>query len=92
MPRSVVEVCALAALLSFGAATSVSADVIFENKGLYKKETWNIGKRYDDLSNPNDKPGVVTSGQDPRDPSGPAVDFENRPGAKPGASDGGSRN
>jgi hypothetical protein len=53
------------------------AEVILEDKGLYKKDTWSIGKYYDDLGNPNDGPGVVTSGKDPRYPSGPAVDFGN---------------
>lgn len=52
------------------------AEVIAEDKGLYKKEKWNITKRYDDLDNPHDAPGIITKGHDPANPSGPAVDFE----------------
>ena len=92
MHRSTLVASALTSLLLLGATSSASADVILENKGLYKKESWNVGKYYDDLGNPNDKPGVITSGQNPRDPSGPAVDFENRPGAKPDRSGSGLRN
>lgn len=51
------------------------ADVILEDKGLYKKDSWNISKRYDDLDNPHDAPGIITKGRDPANPSGPAVDF-----------------
>ncbi len=56
------------------------AEVILEDKGLYKKEKWNISKRYDDLDNPRDAPGIITKGRDPARPSGPAVDFEETPG------------
>jgi len=73
---------AFAAVLVLLAPTSGLADVVLEDKGLYKKETWEVGKYYDDLDNPNDKPGVITSGQDPKNPSGPAVDFESRPGGE----------
>ncbi len=50
--------------------------MILKNKGLYKKDSWNISKRYDDLDNPYDAPGMITKGRDPANPSGPAVDFE----------------
>jgi hypothetical protein len=72
---------------SLAAVSTASGDVIFEDKGLYKKETWNIGKYYDDLGDPTDAPGVVTSGRDPREPSGPAVDFSRRPGSSPSPAD-----
>ena len=73
----------LAALLPGLFSTPAPADVIFEEKGLYTQDTWNIKKYYDDLENPNDKPGVLTSGEDPHDPSGPAVDFDQGPGLLP---------
>ncbi len=75
-----LKVCAVIALAgTLGAAAWPSrgvADVIAEDKGLYKKETWNIQKYYDDLDDPTDAPGVITSGRDPEDPSGPALDFQ----------------
>jgi hypothetical protein len=72
---------------SLAAASTASGDVILEDKGLYKKETWSIGKYYDDLDDPIDAPGVVTSGRDPRQPSGPALDFSRRPGSRPTPAD-----
>lgn len=57
------------------------AEVTAEDMGLYEKERWNISKRYDDLDNPHDAPGIITKGQDPANPSGPAVDFEELPGS-----------
>ncbi len=70
----------LSAAFGLGWALSpAAADVIFENKGLYKKETWDVQKYYDDLDDPTDAPGVITSGKDPEEPSGPALDFESQP-------------
>lgn len=74
------------AVLVAGLAASLhpnpsEADVIAENEGLYKKETWNIQKYYDDLDDPSDAPGIITKGTDPAEPSGPASDFKTPPGA-----------
>ncbi len=73
-----ISVTALSALLQ---PVSSESNVIAEDQGLYKKETWNIQKYYDDLNDPNDARGIITKGKDPADPSGPAVDFRKRPGA-----------
>ncbi len=73
---------ALVLSAAFGLAWPLSPaadDVILENKGLYKKETWDVQKYYDDLDDPTDAPGVITSGKDPKEPSGPALDFESQP-------------
>ena len=70
-------------LVAGGGLCPARAEVILEDKGPYKKDIWHVEKRYDDLDTPNDRPGVVTSGRDPLRPSGPAVDFEERPGAEP---------
>ncbi len=76
------------ALIAAITATTADAEVIYEDKGLYKKETWNIGKRYDDLDDPSDAPGVITRGRDPSSPSGPAVDFEGSVNPVPNAGSG----
>ncbi len=82
LPTSKRGILALAAAIGMLASPSC-AEVILEDKGLYKKDTWNVGKYYDDLDDATDAPGVVTRGSDPRRPSGPAVDFERRPGVAP---------
>ena len=71
----------LAALASGAALMQASADVIAEDEGLYEKRTWDIQPRYDDLDEPTDSAGIITEGEDPANPSGPAVDFETRPGS-----------
>lgn len=57
-------------------AVPLRAEIIAEDEGLYEQERWNVGKRYDDLGNPSDAPGIITEGRDPAYPSGPAIDTE----------------
>jgi hypothetical protein len=71
----------LVALLGGFLTTPAMSEVIFEDKGLYKKDRWNIQRHYDDLDDPRDAPGIITRGRDPDSPSGPAPDFETRPGS-----------
>ncbi len=88
MHQRVMTVSVIAIHMILTAASSAQADVIAEDKGIYKKDSWNISKRYDDLDNPHDAPGIITKGHDPAKPSGPAVDFEELPDPdKPGGPD-----
>ncbi|MBJ6127094.1 hypothetical protein [Microvirga splendida] len=75
MHRKLIIAATAAALALPATLTPVRADVIAEDEGLYEKERWNIGKRYDNLDNPYDAPGIITSGEDPANPSGPALDM-----------------
>jgi hypothetical protein len=71
----------LAIIMVVVAPASSRGEVVFEDKGLYEKDTWNIQRYYDDLDNPRDARGIVTRGRDPDSDAGPALDFERHPGS-----------
>lgn len=75
MVQRLLTLATAAALALPAVVTPLQADVIAKDEGLYEKERWNISKRYDDLDNPHDAPGIITSGEDPASPSGPALDM-----------------
>ncbi|MFC4174294.1 hypothetical protein ACFOYU_19970 [Microvirga sp. GCM10011540] len=70
---------AAATLIGLIACPLARAEVLLEDQGLYEQQRWNVGKRYDDLDNPRDAPGILTQGRDPANPSGPAVDAQVEP-------------
>jgi hypothetical protein len=71
----------LAAFVGLLAAGPARSEVVFEGKGLYEKDRWEIQRTYDELDDPEDAPGMITRGRDPASPSGPVPDFERRPGS-----------